>query len=517
MDNQQPDRKSTPSDSIGSNDERGGGAQPRRGRRRGGRRRRRGRGGAEQNRPRPAEAAAGPVRGPDAFEPVDENALVLSESFRALGLSEPALKAVAAMGFEDPTPVQEEMIPLALAGKDVLGQARTGTGKTAAFALPIIEKADRAGGTQALVLVPTRELAMQVHDEIAHLARFAPISCVAVYGGAPLGGQLRRLAGNPHIVVGTPGRVMDMLQRGALRLDGIRWAVLDEVDRMLDIGFRDDIRWILKRIPAGRQMMFVSATLPDDVNRLVEEFAPNVERRTLSSDRLTVEHVRQLYVSVEAWDKYRMLRRLLDVEKPELAIVFTNTKHQTRRVCERLQHDGIDARQIHGDLMQRQRDRVMQSFREQKISVLVATDLMGRGIDVPGISHIINYDLPDNAELYVHRIGRTARMGAVGVAISLVTPEEGPELTEIEKLINLQLEKRVVEGFEPSAPPPIEAARRQAESAAEAARKEAPPERIREPVFADEQFKKEHGLPPKTLGSPFKTPDRRRLKRLKRR
>lgn len=441
----------------------------------------------------------------------------LPAAFAELGVSPPMLTALKKMGFVEPSDIQKQVIPLALAGKDVLGQARTGTGKTAAFGLPILQLADREGGTQALILTPTRELAVQVFEEIAQLARFMPIKVVAVYGGSPMGAQLRKLAQNPQIVVGTPGRVQDMIERGALKLGQVRWTVLDEVDRMLDIGFRDDIRRILSRVPNSVQSLFVSATLPDDVNRLIEEFSRDLQRITLSSDRLTVEHVRQMYVSVEAWDKYRMLRRLLEVEQPDLAIVFTNTKHQTRRVCERLQQDGVNARQIHGDLMQRQRDRVMQNFRESKIHVLVATDLMGRGIDVSGISHIINYDLPDNAELYVHRIGRTARMGAVGVAIALVTPEEGPELTEIEKLINVQIEHRVVEHFRPSPPPPMEAARREAEQQADAAHKAAPPERNQSPVFDDAGFAAEHALPPKTLGSKFKAPQRRKLKRLKRR
>jgi ATP-dependent RNA helicase DeaD len=310
---------------------------------------------------------------------------------------------------------------------------------------------------------------------------------------------------------------MDMLGRGALKLNELRWAVLDEVDRMLDIGFRDDIRYILGLIRNRVQTMFVSATLPDDVNRLVEQYSHDLKRVTLSSDRLTVEHVKQFYVSVEGWDKYRMLRKLLAAEQPELAIIFTNTRHQTGRVCERLQDDGISALHIHGDLLQKQRDRVMQSFREQRIHVLVATDLVGRGIDVDGITHIINYDMPFDAELYVHRIGRTARMGAVGVAISLVTPEEGPELTEIEKLINVQLQPMQVAGFSASPPPPMEFARRQAEEQADQARKAAPPVRAKDPVFADDEFKEQHGLPPKTLGSKFKTPQRRKTKKLKRR
>lgn len=447
---------------------------------------------------------------------MDEASLVLPEAFRALGLDEVCLKGVAAMGFEEPSPVQEAMIPVALSGQDVLGQARTGTGKTAAFTLPIIMQATRGGGTQALILTPTRELAVQVTEEIERLSRFSPLRVVPVYGGTKISSQLRRLGENPEIVVGTPGRVMDMMDRRALQLDGIRWTVLDEVDRMLDIGFRDDIRKILRRAPSNAHRMFVSATLPDDVNRLVEEYSNNLVRLTLSEDKLTVEQVHQSYITVQPWDKYAMLERVLDLDKPQLAIIFTNTKAQTRRVCERLQRHGVKAQQIHGDLVQRQRDKVMARFRDAEVHVLVATDLMGRGIDVPNISHIINYDLPRDIEAYVHRIGRTARMGAAGEAITFVTPEEGKGLTEIEKLINQQIDSREVEGFQAS-PPPRDIVERMAADQVKEQERAEELSRVRDTVHEDDDLKRKLGPPPKTLGSAFKTPQRRKLKRLKRR
>ncbi|MCG3177748.1 MAG: DEAD-box ATP-dependent RNA helicase CshA [Phycisphaerae bacterium] len=497
--------------------QRGQGDQGNRKRRRRGGRRRRGKGGGQGHGAQGSQGSRGQSVGDEIVElpPVDEASLVLPPAFAELGIAEPVLKAIAAMGWEEPSPVQQEMIPVALTGRDVLGQARTGTGKTAAFGVPVLQNATPGAGTQAIILTPTRELAVQVSGELIQLSRFTSIRVEAVYGGTRVRSQMQRLTSNPEIVVGTPGRVMDMMGRGVLGLGRVRWAVLDEVDRMLDIGFREDIRRILRQVPADTQKLFVSATLPDDVNRLINEYSPDLTRLTLSEDRMTVEQVKQYYVSVERWDKYRLLLELIRTHKPELAIVFTNTKRQTDRVAEKLERDGINARQIHGDLMQRQRAKVMRSFREQKIHVLVATDLMGRGIDVGGISHIINYDIPANPEVYVHRIGRTARMGAIGVAISFITGQEGKELTEVEKLINLQVEPLVVEGFDSTPPPPEEAARREIDAGQHEGAEVV--SRLDSPVSNDQGMLDKLGPPPKTLGSHFKTPLRRKLKRLKRR
>jgi len=377
----------------------------------------------------------------------------LSKAFADLGLEVPILRATAALEFETPSPIQERIIPLILAGKDVLGQARTGTGKTAAFGMPTLQMIDQEGRLQMLVLAPTRELAAQVVGEFRRLAKFMDIHCVPVYGGTRIQTQLHQLGRRPHVVVGTPGRIMDLMRRGALRFNSIRFVVLDEVDRMLDIGFRDDIRDILGKIRHSHQTIFVSATIDDEIKRLARRYTNEPVEVNVSRDNLTVSEVSQHYCIVDPWDKYRFLKRLLEQEKPRHTLVFCNTKHGVRKLAKRLHAGGINAREIHGDLIQQKREKIMDRFRKHTIPVLVATDLAARGIDVHDISHIINYDLPQDIQVYVHRIGRTARMGASGRAITLVTKEQGHELTEIEKLINKEIPQLVVEGFKPSPPP----------------------------------------------------------------
>ncbi len=368
------------------------------------------------------------------------------------------LKAAAAMGFQQPSPIQRELIPLILAGRDVLGQARTGTGKTAAFGMPTLQKVDAGGRLQMMVLTPTRELAAQVVGEFRRLAQFLQIRCVPVYGGTRMRGQLQELGRRPHVVVGTPGRVQDVIRRGALPLDTLRFVVLDEVDRMLDIGFREDIQRILGGIQQPHQTILVSATISPEINRLSRRYMNEPVEINVSQDDLTVEDVSQHYCVVDAWDKFRLLRRILEQDKPDLAIVFCNTKHGARKLAKRLHAIGVQAKEIHGDLVQEKRESVMDRFRKHKIPVLVATDLAARGIDVSNITHIINYDLPQDIEIYVHRIGRTARMGATGKAITFVQRDEGGELSRIEQLINKEISKLEVEGFE-SSPPPRESER----------------------------------------------------------
>lgn len=425
----------------------------------------------------------------------------LPQSFAELGLNVALLRGVKAAGFTEPTDIQRELIPLVLAGGDLLGQARTGTGKTAAFGLPMMQLLDPAGGFQAIVLVPTRELAVQVAGEIRRLAAFTGLHCVPVYGGQRIAHQLHLLGRRPHMVVGTPGRVLDLLGRGYLRFDSIRIAVLDEVDRMLDIGFRDDIRRILGQIRRPHQTVFVSATINAEIRRLGGQFTNDPVSVDVSRDELTVAEVKQAYLSVQPWDKFDLLLRLLAREDVSLAIVFTNTKHGARKLAKRLHHAGVDAKEIHGDLVQERRERVMDRFRRHKIKVLVATDLAARGIDVHAISHIINYDFPHDPEIYVHRIGRTARMGAFGAAFSLVTPDEGKVLTEVEKLINKQLALDCVEGFVPR-PPPQEDRRD---------RQPAPPALPRhlQPVYASPDGSSARPIP-KTLGARFRPARRRR-------
>jgi ATP-dependent RNA helicase DeaD len=377
----------------------------------------------------------------------------LPQKFADLGLETPVLKALAKVGFTEPSDIQRELIPVVLAGKDAFGQARTGTGKTAAFALPILQFIDPDGPMQALIVAPTRELAAQIVGEIRRLAEFIPIHCVPVYGGTSMAGQIQQLGKKPHIIVGTPGRIIDMLNRGAFNLDGVRWAILDEVDRMLDIGFRDDIKKILSRIRHKHQTVFVSATLEDEITKLARQYMTDPVEVNVSRDTLTVERIEQCYCTVNRWDKYRLLRAVLDEEKPTLAIIFTNMKRDAHKLAKRLTGEGTEAREIHGDLVQAKREKVMERFRKHQIPVLVATDLASRGIDVSAITHIINFDLPRDPEVYVHRIGRTARMGAFGKAISFVTPEEGHELTQIEMLINNQIKASTYNAFKPTDPP----------------------------------------------------------------
>jgi len=425
--------------------------------------------------------------------------LAIPQPFAELGLDIPILKALAAMGFKEPSPIQRELVPRILAGRDVLGQARTGTGKTAAFGMPTLQMVDPAERLQVMVLTPTRELAAQVVGEFRRLAQFLPIRCVPVYGGTRMRGQLQELGRRPHVVVGTPGRVQDVIRRGALSLDTLRFVILDEVDRMLDIGFREDIQRILGGIRQPHQTILVSATISPEINRLARNYMNDPVEINVSQDDLTVEDVSQHYCVVDAWDKFRLLRMILEGEKPELAIVFCNTKHGARKLAKRLHAIGVPAMEIHGDLVQEKRERVMERFRRHKIPVLVATDLAARGIDVSNITHIINYDLPQDIEVYVHRIGRTARMGATGKAITFVQRDEGAELSKIEQLINKEIARLEVAGFEPS-PPPREAEPSGIPRAA--------PSAALTTVAASATQVRPASPPPRTLGGKFPVPRR---------
>ncbi|MCE5280051.1 MAG: DEAD/DEAH box helicase [Planctomycetaceae bacterium] len=374
-------------------------------------------------------------------------------AFAALGLNGPRLQALEHMGWTTPTEIQIKLIPPALAGQDILGQAQTGTGKTAAFGLPILQNLQGGHGVRCLILAPTRELAAQVAGEMRLLGRFGEHKIATVYGGARMKTQVQDLKAGASIVVGTPGRVMDMMQRRLLSLEHVSFVVLDEVDRMLDIGFREDVRHILSHAATQRQTIFVSATIHEEINRLARQYMRHPVEVFCAPDKLTVDQIDQCYVSVAPEDKKRLLVHLLKVEKPSLALVFTRTKRDAAKVAHLLREEGVNAREIHGDLEQRDRDKVMKRFREGELHVLVATDLASRGIDVDDISHVINYELPDDPEVYVHRVGRTARMGAAGKAFTFVTPDKGRELTQIEILINRELPGRIIEGFTPSQPP----------------------------------------------------------------
>ena len=373
------------------------------------------------------------------------------QPFSAMDLHESLLRALAEMDYEHPSPIQAALIPVALAGKDILGQAKTGTGKTAAFAIPMLQRIDPAiKSIQGVVLVPTRELAVQVSGEINRLANHNQAHALPLYGGQRIRHQMHLLKRHPQVVVATPGRMLDLLRRRIVNFGSVNFVVLDEVDRMLDIGFRDDIRSILRQVTGTHQTIFVSATISDDVASLARQFTTDAQKIFLSRDDLTVPDVEQSYVTADERDKYRVLKLLLDREDTELAIIFCNTKHGTTKLARKLHFDGINAREIHGDLIQSKRESIMDRFRKRSIRVLVATDLAARGLDIRDVSHIINYDLPDDCEVYVHRIGRTARMGAGGRAITLVRPDEGKELTKVEKLINKEIRAENLAGFTPS-------------------------------------------------------------------
>jgi ATP-dependent RNA helicase DeaD len=370
--------------------------------------------------------------------------------FRTLNLSPSILAALDRANYLEPTPIQAALIPEALAGRDVMGQAQTGTGKTAAFLLPFLNSwSEQDGpGPQALVLAPTRELVAQVAEEARKLSPSRRCNIVPIYGGQRMRGQLVELRRGAHIVVGTPGRLLDHLGRGTLSLDRVRYLVLDEADRMLDIGFRPDIEKILRRCPSERQTMLLSATLPPPVLRLCHRYMIEPVHINLSPERATVESIRQSFFTVDEEKKFDLLLRVVKRERPRQVIIFCERKRWADKVYRQLRKYSKYAAVMHGDLPQPVREKIMKGFREGKIICLVATDVVGRGIDVTGISHIINYDLPEDPENYVHRIGRTGRMGADGRAIAFVTPEQGDRLTAIECFINTILDEERIDGFQ---------------------------------------------------------------------
>jgi ATP-dependent RNA helicase DeaD len=362
--------------------------------------------------------------------------------FEDLGLSEPTLRAIAELGYEEPTPIQARTINRMREGVDVIAQAQTGTGKTAAFALPIIEKLDSGVRTpQALVLTPTRELAVQVAEAFHSYGKYQRISILPVYGGQPIERQLRVLDRGVQIVVGTPGRLLDHIRRGTLKLDRVCTVVLDEADEMLDMGFIEDIEAILQETPADRQTALFSATMPGPIAELARRYMREPQRITVQAEQMTVPQIRQIYYEVGGRDKFEILARILDFEAPTSAIIFCRTKSEVDSLGERLTARAFPAETLHGDLSQVQRDRVMSRFRSGQAELLVATDVAARGLDVEHVSHVINYDIPLDPEIYVHRIGRTGRAGRTGTAITLVTPRERRLLRIIERTTSAQIQR----------------------------------------------------------------------------
>ena len=358
-------------------------------------------------------------------------------AFRALNLSEPTMRAIIESGFEAPTPIQSQSIPILLAGQDMIGQAQTGTGKTAAFALPLAERLDATQNhVQAIILLPTRELCIQVAQETHNLTKYKRMRVVPVYGGQPIDRQFRALMGGPQIVVGTPGRVLDHLRRGTLKLNQVRMVVLDEADEMLNMGFLEDVEEILKEAPKERQTALFSATMPPRIAALSRDYLNNPQRVSIESKHRTVSQVAQTYYEVAPSQKVEALARILDMESPGSTIIFCRTRREVDELGESLQMRGYEAETLHGEMNQAARDRVMNRFRASQADLLIATDVAARGLDIDQITHVVNYDIPWDVESYIHRIGRTGRAGRSGNAITLISPRERRQLKLIEKFIN---------------------------------------------------------------------------------
>ena len=355
--------------------------------------------------------------------------------FEEMGLSEEIQKAVRYMGFEEASPIQAKAIPAMISGIDLIGQAQTGTGKTAAFGIPILEKVDpKLKKLQAIVLCPTRELAIQVADEIRNLSRYMHgIKVLPIYGGQDIAKQIRSLKSGTQIVIGTPGRVMDHMRRKTMKLDFVHTVVLDEADEMLNMGFREDIEFVLSGVPEERQTVLFSATMPKPIMEITKKFQNNAKVIKVTKKELTVPNIEQYYYDVKPKKKEEVLSRLLDIYSPRLSVVFCNTKKQVDLLVNALLGRGYFAAGLHGDMKQEQRDRVMQGFRTGKTEILVATDVAARGIDVDEVEAVFNYDLPQDDEYYVHRIGRTGRAGREGRAFSFVSGKEVYKLKEIQR------------------------------------------------------------------------------------
>ena len=361
--------------------------------------------------------------------------------FSELGLSAEVLKAIDKLGFEQAAPIQAASIPLLLAGKDIVGQSQTGSGKTAAFGIPAVEKVDpNIRAVQVLILCPTRELAIQVSEEIHKLALFKRgINALPIYGGQSYERQFFGLKQGAQIVIGTPGRIMDHMRRGTLRFDNLKMAILDEADVMLNMGFRDDIEMILQAAPKERQTVFFSATMPRPIRDLIEKYARNPENVKIEQKAMTVPTVEQLYYEVDRRFKIELLTRLIDIHDIKLGIIFCNTKRMVDDLVDHLEAQGYMADRLHGDMTQAMRDRVMNKFRKSGLEFLVATDIAARGIDVDDVQVVFNYDLPYDGEDYVHRIGRTGRAGREGRAISFVSGRELFQIRNIERYTNMRI------------------------------------------------------------------------------
>ncbi|KAB2330569.1 DEAD/DEAH box helicase [Bacillus mesophilum] len=362
--------------------------------------------------------------------------------FQDLGISPATMKSLTRMGFEEATPIQAQTIPLSLENKDLIGQAQTGTGKTAAFGIPMIDKIDYEKNViQGIVIAPTRELAIQVSEELYKIGFGKRTRVLSIYGGQDINRQIRALKNKPHIIVGTPGRILDHIKRKTLRLDNVQTAILDEADEMLNMGFIDDIEAILSSIPEERQTLLFSATMPEPIRKMAARFMKEPQIVRVKAKEMTVSLIDQYYIEVQEKNKFDVLTRLLDIQSPELAIVFGRTKRRVDELAEALTLRGYMAEGIHGDLSQAKRISVLRKFKEGSIDVLVATDVAARGLDISGVTHVYNFDIPQDPESYVHRIGRTGRAGKEGVAMTFINPREKSYLQVVERTTKRKMER----------------------------------------------------------------------------
>ncbi|MFE4709044.1 DEAD/DEAH box helicase [Peribacillus simplex] len=362
--------------------------------------------------------------------------------FSELGLDRTSMKSIEKMGFEEASPIQSQTIPLALEGKDIIGQAQTGTGKTAAFGIPLMENIDiNNENVQGIVIAPTRELAIQVSEELFKLGYGKRARVLAVYGGQDIDRQIRALKKKPHIIVGTPGRLLDHIKRKNIKLGGVHTVVLDEADEMLNMGFIEDIELILSTVPDERQTLLFSATMPDPIRKIAERFMQEPVLVRVKAKEMTVDRIEQYYLELKESEKFDTLARLFDIQTPDLAIVFGRTKRRVDELASALNIRGYMAEGIHGDLSQAKRLSVLKKFKDRSIDVLVATDVAARGLDISGVTHVYNFDIPQDPESYVHRIGRTGRAGKHGIAITFVTPRERGQLHAVEHTTKKRMEK----------------------------------------------------------------------------
>lgn len=361
--------------------------------------------------------------------------------FNELNLDDSLLSAIAEAGFNETTPIQAQTIPLVLSGVDVIGQAQTGTGKTASFGIPILQEIDvQNSNIQALIISPTRELAVQTQEELQRLGKYHSAKVIAVYGGSDIRRQIKQLRAHSQVVVGTPGRLLDHLKRHTLKLEDVQRVVLDEADEMLDMGFVEDIEKILENVPSHHQTLLYSATMPKPIMRIAEKFMHQPQIVKIKSKELTADKIEQYMVRSKEYEKFNIMTRLFDVQKPELALIFGRTKRRVDELTRGLKARGYNAEGIHGDLSQQKRMSVLRQFKDEKLNYLVATDVAARGLDISGVSHVYNYDIPQDPDSYVHRIGRTGRAGRSGVSVTFVAPNEMSYLRSIEQLTNVRMQ-----------------------------------------------------------------------------